>query len=102
MANYFDSIPVTLDKPRNLRLNLYGARKFKEITKIDLLQGFEISKFTVEEYTAFIWACLIWEDPELTIEAVERMVDFPGIKMDVLSKMMETLFPTPEKNSPKT
>ena len=71
----FEGIPIQLDKERHLRFTLYGARKLKQAVGIDVLKGFNLGDMGVEELTAFIFACLVWEDDTLTLDAVSKMID---------------------------
>ena len=66
---------IVLDKERRLRLTLKGMAEFEKRTGKKLLEGFDISKMTLEEVGTMIWACMIHEDKTLEVEAVMDMVD---------------------------
>ena len=68
-------VTVTLDKERHLRLTLKGMMEFEKITGKNLLKGFIFDDLTVEDSATLIWACLIHEDRDLTLDDVLCMVD---------------------------
>jgi hypothetical protein len=69
------TIPINLDKTRNLKLTLGGMKRFADVTGKSLLKGFNFNDMSETELIAFIWACLIWEDRKLTLEDVGFMLD---------------------------
>ena len=81
-------IKITLDKERELKLTMGSIRRYKEKTGKDLLKG-ETDK---ENLAPLVWACLAHEDPKLTVEQVEDMLDFNNVEtiMDSMVKLVET------------
>ena len=69
-----EGIPITLDKPRRLRLDLNAMVRFEEATGKSFLSGFNWQTMSVKDIRALIWACLLHEDPALTQEAVGAMI----------------------------
>lgn len=76
-------MPVTimLDRERTLRLTMRGLFAFKKATGKDLIKGIGKEEFTAEDSMALLWACLIHEDRELTLEQVENIVDLSNLSV---------------------
>lgn len=70
---------VTLDRERELAVNLNSLGEFEEITGKRFFSPNAFESFTTKDYTVLIWACLKEEDPELTMEQVGKMVDIPSL-----------------------
>lgn len=68
-------VTVTLDKERHLRLTLKGMMEFEKITGKNLLKGFTFDDLTISDSATLMWACLIHEDKDLTLDDVLCMVD---------------------------
>jgi hypothetical protein len=77
----FDPVDITLDKKRTLRLTLKGMLEFNRITGKNLLKGFDFKAMRndLEQSAAFMYACLIHEDKELTYDDVLCMIDIGNI-----------------------
>jgi hypothetical protein len=69
-------VTIELDKPRHLKLTLGGMKRFQEVTGKSLLKGFNMAEMSENDLIAFIWACLIWEDKNLSLEDFGFMLDF--------------------------
>jgi|GEM_PF-6273602 len=69
-----ESVPVYLDKQRNLKLTLGGMKKYLDLTGINLLQGLPVERLTPDDFARLVLVCLQHEDPALTQEQVEEMV----------------------------
>ena len=67
-------VPIKLDKKRHLLLDLNAMVAFEDVTGINMMRGFDASKMTVKEFRAFLWACLIHEDKDLTLDTVGGMI----------------------------
>lgn len=70
-------VKITLDKVRNLYFNLNALVSLEE-------QGVDISKLNegikMAQVRGILWAGLIHEDADLTIDQVGEMVDFDNIE----------------------
>lgn len=62
-------IQVMLDRPRTMRLDVNAMEVLEDITGKNMMNG-EFRGDSVRDVRAFFFACLVWEDPELTIEKV--------------------------------
>jgi hypothetical protein len=81
MAELVPSVPITLDKPRNLRFDLNAMVAFERATGKSI-RDLDIIKATDEESRALIWSCLIHEDKDLKLEdvgALSGLAAFPEV-----------------------
>jgi len=94
-------VTITLDKERRLRLTLKGMLEFQKLTNMNLLKGFNLSKFSLEETAALVFACLLHEDKELTYDDVLCMIDISNLRIviDALSTCLEQSTPTTEASN---
>lgn len=94
-------VTVTLDKERHLRLTLEGMLAFEKRTGKNLLKGFDLKDFTMEDNAALIWACLIHEDRTLKFGTVLRMVDINNLTpvMSAVMACMNQALPDSEVTS---
>lgn len=90
-------VTIKLDKERHLKLTLGGMKKFAEVTGKSLLKGFNIGEMDESQLIAFIWACLVWEDKNLTVEDCGYMLDFSQLT-EISTKLAEAI----NAASPKT
>jgi len=81
MPGLDESVKVTLDKERHLRLTLKGMLEFEKITGKNLLKGIDFATLTFKDTAALMWACLIHEDKELAFDDFLCMVDFSNLMM---------------------
>ena len=88
-------VTVQLDRKRQLKLTLRGMLAYEQQTGKNLLKGFDIKSMTMADFTALMWACLIYEDKELTYEAFLDMVDVGDIATltDAVSQCIVESFP---------
>jgi hypothetical protein len=70
----FKVTEVDLDKKRHLKLTLRGISEFNQITGVDILTS-DIQDFTPREMMVLIWACLMWEDKELMVDAIPKLIE---------------------------
>jgi hypothetical protein len=70
-----ESISITLDKPRNLRLTLSAMAAFEKQTGKSFLKGFKFGELTLQDWQILLHLCLVHEDKGLTLDAVGAMVD---------------------------
>lgn len=64
---------LELDKPRRLKYGFGAARLIRE--KLGDREITELMKMKLDEMPIVAWAGLRWEDPEITIERVEELLD---------------------------
>lgn len=55
--------------------------KFKEVTGKDMLKGFNFDDMDSGDILALLWACLIHEDKNLTMEQLGNMIDLQNISL---------------------
>ena len=93
-------VPIELDKPRTLFFPLAALLAFKKETGIDLLQeSIKDEDWTLETITALLWAGLIHEDKELTMDDVANSVcDLVYIRACIERAFMEQM-PVPEADA---
>jgi len=63
---------LNLDRPRKLK---YGFRAWRLLREKFSKPVQELMELAVDEIPAFVWAGLVWEDRELTVERVEELLD---------------------------
>ena len=82
------SVLINLDRPRNIRLGTNALVKVEESTGRSLTEiG---SSFGIKEIRVVLWAGLIHEDKELTLDAVDDLIDDAGFDY-VADKVGEAL-----------
>ncbi len=107
-----ESTPITLDKGRNIRVDLMALEYFEKETGINSLsddfwhlKNREIGKgkdkktipipgISATNLLALLWACLLHEDPELKKETIGRYVtpkDFAGIAITMMIEWFKYL-----------
>ncbi len=64
---------LQLDKRRRLKFGFGAARLLRE--KLGDRELDDILKMKIDEMPAVAWAGLVWEDPTLTVEQVEKLLD---------------------------
>ncbi len=89
------SIPIALDKPRNLLMGFEGLQRFKQLTGQSLAK-LDGEKTDMEDYVPTIFYCgLIHEDKELTYEQALQLIDkHLGVKgaLEMLPEILEDTF----------
>ena len=81
MTELSNPITITLDKERHPRLTLRGMIEFEKLTGKSLVGGFKADELPLADVSAFMWACLIHEDKELTYDAFLDMVDISNMPL---------------------
>jgi hypothetical protein len=91
-------VEIELDKVRHLRMDFNALAQAEEVTGKSFLNGIAWQGMTVKDYRALIWACLLHEDPELTLEAVGSMVHVGNVEYvtGCLAKLWEKSTPKEE------
>ncbi len=93
-------VKLQLDKARHLRLDLNAMVEFEEET------GFHISEANTGKMSilrALLWACLLHEDADLSVEQVGAMIH-AGNMAEVgaaVGKAMSAAAPVPDPDAPK-
>lgn len=68
-------VKIKLDKERELRFDMNAQVMFEDATGENTLDtAFWKKKMTAKTTRALIWACLVHEDPALTLTQVGRML----------------------------
>jgi hypothetical protein len=101
MSEIIAPVAIKLDKERHLRLTLNGMVKFRQTTGKDLLKGFDMDEMSADDIRALLWACLVWEDKDLTLEDVGDMIDMHNMPavIKALTGSIFASFPDPEETS---
>lgn len=68
------TVKVTLDKERNLLMDLNAMVAFEDATGKSMLNMETWKSLSAKDIRALLWACLIHEDKILTIEQVGKMI----------------------------
>lgn len=111
--NIIDPITVVLDPQYpdkyRMKLTLRAMRKIQEINGDNLFDGSIFNGTavpTLDRLAIYIWASLLWEHPELTLEEVEEM---PGMIVSNAAYLYDRFFanwgvamPEPEASSETT
>lgn len=90
---------ITLDRPRVLRLDLWSQMQFEKAAGKPVGEMSE----SATDLATIVWACLIHEDPDLTIDGLAKMIDLD--KLEEISGVIEELMgsgesPLSETDSP--
>lgn len=73
-------LTINLDKERHVKFNVTAMNRFKEVTGKDLLKLGENGRLDLSDIVALVWACLVWEDPDLTREQVNDLCEYKDIR----------------------
>ena len=80
------SVPVKLDKVRHLRMDFNALAFIEDKTGKNLLQQESWNNLTATDMRTIIWAMLLWEDPEITVDQVGENIDLENI--DYISEQL--------------
>ncbi len=83
-------VKIMLDKERTMLLDLNGMVAFEEVTGRSLLKGLRFSDLTSKDVRALLWACLIHEDKDLTLEQIGKMITMQNYN-DVFENINEAM-----------
>jgi hypothetical protein len=96
------SIPIELDKPRNLRYGIGTQIKVEKLLGCKITQ-IDMSKIGMEEWAKIVYAGLEWEDKTLTVDKTIALIDDNADNVeDVIDKAAEAFnaaYPDKSKNS---
>ena len=87
---------IELDCRRKMVLSWAVVKRFRDITGHSLGKGFEL-----EELSTLMWLTLQEQDPELTLEQVDRMLHMRNAKAysDTMESLMDISFAKPEEGA---
>lgn len=91
-------VPIQLDKKRHLKFDLNAFAELEELYG-DMNAVFEaMQKGSIKAIRAMLWAGLVHEDKELTIEQVGSMIDMSNINdvVETVSKAIGEALPKVE------
>ncbi len=71
-------VKITLDKERTIRFDLNAMCSYEEVTGKNIFAN-ALNSLSAQEVRAMLWACLISEDPDLTLEYVGSLVDLENM-----------------------
>ena len=83
-------VEIDLDRRRKMILNFSSIYAFEKETGSSLLGGFNPAAFDDKEMLAFLWATLHEDDPDLTLEAVHKMM-YPSLLAEVSAKIADLI-----------
>lgn len=86
MSKINPCVPIELDKPRNLLLNLNAMAAFEEATGKNMLKA--MGNLSASDFRALLWACLKQEDKELTLEQAGELIDIGNMEY-LVNKLSE-------------
>lgn len=69
-----DTRTVMLDKERTLRMDFNALAKAEEITGKNWMTAESWKTLSAKDYRALTWACLLDEDPSLTLEQAGKLL----------------------------
>lgn len=95
------TIPITLDKPRTLLLDLRAMARTEQALaqvwgqkRVSLIQVFQSQDLGITELTHLLWAGLLHEEPTLTYDGalgLMRTIDLQALATVVAQAMQEQL-----------
>jgi len=93
-------VPIKLDKPRHLLLDLNAMVNFQKMTGKDLWDTGD--NFSANDLRALLWACLQHEEPTLTPGDVGKMVHIGNMRQ--VTETLKGLYigAMPEKEKKKS
>lgn len=89
-------VKITLDKERNLRYTLNSLAELEDVLGVPLSE-LENVHMGMKQVRAFLWAGLIHEDKDLTLEKVGDMVDMDNMN-EINEKITEAFKAGTAKN----
>lgn len=94
------SAKITLDKERNLLLDMNAMAEFEKETGKSLMNGASLKEMSAGDFRALLWACLVHEDESLTVKQVGSLVhagNLAGVS-NAIVQAFEAAMPEPEGN----
>jgi len=83
-----DVVTITLGdgKERHLKMTMLGMKRFKEAMGVPVSEATKLPPDDVAG--AMCWACLVWEEPTLTLDAVLAIIDVRQLN-DIMKAITE-------------
>jgi len=81
-------IAIVLDKERHLKFGIRAMRAFEKETGKNLLKA-QTTELTATEISVLLWACLLHEDKELTLDTAIDLIDKHSNLGDIAKKLAE-------------
>lgn len=99
----YKKFPLELDKKRTFMLNFHAMRRVEEEYGLNLLSGEGFKNISSKNLTLLLWAGLIHEDEELSVETVDDLINDYGFDAitRVLSDLVDDMFPAARKKRKK-
>lgn len=91
MAKRKGLVEIQLDKKRNLKFNFNAICNFEEATGKSIASLGETKEFKMSDLRALLWAGLVHEDPDLTIEEAGELFDYAESFQYVSEKITEAV-----------
>lgn len=102
-------VELTLDKPRKLRYTWRSIRRLHNEYGVNILDMKEESFTNPDTISKILWAGLVWDDPDLTVDALDDLIELrqlatiSGKVSEAISTQMgETSDPTSGSDSTPT
>jgi hypothetical protein len=94
-----EPVEIMLDRPRHLRLPFWALKLFQEKTGLSVWDNDKVFGWppNLDVIVTLLWCALLDEDPDLTIERVERM---PGLEFGQIYYVLHCLDECWGKNAP--
>jgi hypothetical protein len=89
-----------LDRPRKMKYDFLALMKLEEATGYSVLESSTWENMKLTDVVRFLWAGLLHEDPDVTVDQVAGMIHFGNIQ-EVMTAIQETFhlsLPTPTDN----
>ena len=92
-------VEIELDRTRHLTLTFGAAKRFRDVTGKSVGN---IDQLDTEDISTLIWVCLLKDDPTLTLEAVDEMLEIPNTQyyVECLGAMFTVFSPKTEDADP--
>jgi hypothetical protein len=82
-------VKIFLDRERTMKYDFYALSKLEEETGYSVLDEATWENMKIRDVVKFLWAGLIHEDPELSVDDVAKMIHFGNVR-DVMNAISET------------
>jgi hypothetical protein len=91
--NTIPTVPIKLDKERHLKLDFNAIALIEEGTKKNVLKQESWESLTGSDIRVMLWAMLLDEDPEITLNDVGAMLHFGNIEyvFECIGKIADAL-----------
>jgi len=80
-------VKIQLDKERTIRFDLNAMCNYEDVTGENIFAN-ALEKLSAKEVRAMLWACLLSEDPSLTLEYVGSLITLDNMA-EVAEKLNE-------------